>query len=425
MPARMAWSASTLLSVRGCAWSSFAKRCGVSPASSASGPSRAMPGTSATDLTMYTASRFSVPCSVTSRARPSSKDTTMTSGPRKVARASRGWSRSRIHPARAMWTTRSSPAHWRSTNLPKRAHPTTRSPPSAAGGGSNVFSAATDRMDTLAMTAPRSCVSRERASAVTSGSSGILATSSPIAPAIQPARTQPRGDPDNARVGITPGRAAAHPRRRVARARDAEDVLCVPRTTIFPDGAWHGLVTRGLERLLRTVNAVSEYRPRADVEDDPALQQIIPYCVVHHPHDDTYLITRRLRRSSEKRLHHLYSLGIGGHVNPGDGEAGDPVIGGLRREWAEEISCGSPATARLVAAINDDSSPVSRVHLGLVFLVEPALGVVDVRETDKLEGESMALGAMRNRYLSMESWSQLVFDDLVNGAVPRAPRSPP
>jgi len=44
----------------------------------------------------------------------------------------------------------------------------------------------------------------------------------------------------------------------------------VPRTTIFPDGAWHGLVTRGLERLLRTVNAVSEYRPRADVEDDPA-----------------------------------------------------------------------------------------------------------------------------------------------------------
>lgn len=225
-------------------------------------------------------------------------------------------------------------------------------------------------------------------------------------------------------MGTTAGQAAAHPRRRAARARDAEDVLCVPRTTIFPDGAWHGLITRGLERLLRTVNAVSEYRPRADVEDDPGLQQIIPYCVVHHPYDDTYLITRRLRRSSEKRLHHLYSLGIGGHVNPGDGEAGDPVIGGLRREWAEEISCKSPATARLVAAINDDSSPVSRVHLGLVFLVEPAVGSVGIRETHKLEGESMPLNAMRNRYLSMESWSQLVFDDLVNGAVARAPRSP-
>jgi predicted NUDIX family phosphoesterase len=78
----------------------------------------------------------------------------------------------------------------------------------------------------------------------------------------------------------------------------------------------------------------------------------------------------------------------------------------------------------LVAALNDDSSPVSKVHLGLVFLVEPTLGFVDVRETQKLEGEVMRLEAMRDRYLSMESWSQLVFDDLVNGAGARAERSP-
>jgi predicted NUDIX family phosphoesterase len=220
-------------------------------------------------------------------------------------------------------------------------------------------------------------------------------------------------------------RATAATRRRTrARADLQEDVLCVPRATIFPDGAWHGLVTRNLERVLRTVRAASEYRARSEVEDDPEQQQIIPYCVVHHPHDDTYLITRRLRKSSERRLHHLYSLGIGGHVNPTDGNSGDPVIGGLCREWAEEIRCRSPATARLVAVLNDDSSPVSRVHLGLVFLVEPTLGFVDVRETHKLEGASMSLEAMRDHYLSMESWSQLVFDDLVNGAPARAARSP-
>ena len=198
----------------------------------------------------------------------------------------------------------------------------------------------------------------------------------------------------------------------------------MPRATIFPDGAWHGLVAKGLERVLRTIRAASEYRPRSTVEEEPEQQQLIPYCVVHHPHDDTYLITRRLRRSSEKRLHHLYSLGIGGHVNPGDAASGDPLIGGLIREWAEEIRCPSPATARLVAVLNDDSSPVSRVHLGLVFLVEPTLGFVEVREVDKLEGESMSLQEMRRHYLSMESWSQLVFDDLVHGAVSRAEQSP-
>ncbi len=196
------------------------------------------------------------------------------------------------------------------------------------------------------------------------------------------------------------------------------------RTTIFPDGAWHGLVTVGLERVLRTIRATSEYRPRHHVEDDPSMQQIIPYCVVHHPQDGTYLLTRRLRRSSERRLHHLYSLGVGGHVNPGDGAGGDPLVGGLQREWAEEVVCSSPATARLVAMLNDDSTPVSRVHLGLVFLVEPMRATTSVRELDKLEGESLPLAAMRRHYLSMESWSQLVFDDLVGGAAQRAERSP-
>ena len=202
-----------------------------------------------------------------------------------------------------------------------------------------------------------------------------------------------------------------------------EDVLCIPRRTVFPDGAWHGLVTTGLERVLRTIRAAAEYRSRAAVEDDPSQQQVIPYCIVRHP-DDTYLLTRRLRRSSEKRLHHLYSLGVGGHVNPGDGAGGDPVVGGLIREWAEEIVCPAPATARLVAMLNDDTTPVSQVHLGLVFLVEPAEGRVGVREVDKLEGEALTLEAMRRHYLNMESWSQLAYDDLVAGAPERALDSP-
>ncbi len=211
---------------------------------------------------------------------------------------------------------------------------------------------------------------------------------------------------------------------RAVRTGEAEHVLCVPRTTIFPDGAWHGLVTRGLERVLRTIRAASEYRPRHLVEEDPDQQQVIPYCIVHHPHDETYLLTRRLRSSSERRLHNLYSLGVGGHVNPGDGERLDPVIGGLLREWAEEIVCPAAATARLVAVLNDDSTPVARHHLGLVFLVQPVSGPVSIRETQKLEGEAMGLEAMRPYYLSMESWSQLCFDDLVAGAPERAEHSP-
>jgi predicted NUDIX family phosphoesterase len=210
---------------------------------------------------------------------------------------------------------------------------------------------------------------------------------------------------------------------RPKKAKRSEDVLCVPRVTIFPDGAWHGLITTDIGRVLRTIRAASEYRPRHLVEDDPSLQQIIPYCVVRLG-VDSYLLTRRLKESSEKRLHHLYSLGVGGHVNPGDAAGGDPVVGGLIREWQEEVRCSAPATARLVAILNDDSSSVSKVHLGLVFLIEPEEGArVQIRETEKLEGEILSLDQMRRHYLSMESWSQLVYDDLVAGAPKRAQRS--
>ena len=47
-----------------------------------------------------------------------------------------------------------------------------------------------------------------------------------------------------------------------------------------------------------------------------------------------------------------------------------------------------------------------------------------MRETHKLEGETMTLEAMRRYYLSMELWSQLCYDDLVAGAPARAERSP-
>ena len=69
-----------------------------------------------------------------------------------------------------------------------------------------------------------------------------------------------------------------------------------------------------------------------------------------------------------------------------------------------------------MAVLNDDSTPVSQVHLGLVFLVEPLAGRVRVREIEKLEGEVLGLEAMRRHYLNMESWSQLAYDDLVGGA---------
>ena len=196
------------------------------------------------------------------------------------------------------------------------------------------------------------------------------------------------------------------PARRVT----SEQVLCVKRDDIFPDGAWHGFVSDQLERHQSVIREHHFFMPRAEVEDDPTYQQIIPYVVFHH--GARYFLTHRLRASSERRLRKQYSLGVGGHINRGDLEGGDPIQDGLKREWEEEVIYDGRFEAKLLGLLNDDSSPVSKVHLGVVFLVEGDTPNIAIRETEKLAGELLTLEEMRIYYLGMESWSQIVYDRL-------------
>src|SRR5215472_15452032 len=174
----------------------------------------------------------------------------------------------------------------------------------------------------------------------------------------------------------------------------AERVLCVRREEIFPAGPWHGFVDDGLEDAQRLFRDRSIFMPRRDVEEDPGYQQIIPYLVFRHR--DRYFLTKRLKASSEKRLRHLYSLGVGGHINPEDVADGDPLTSGMRREWEEEVVYRGSFEARLLGLIEGDDDDIA------------------IRETDKLSGELLALDEMRIYYLEMESWSQIVYDRLVS-----------
>jgi predicted NUDIX family phosphoesterase len=195
----------------------------------------------------------------------------------------------------------------------------------------------------------------------------------------------------------------------------SEQVLCVKREDMFPDGAWHGFVSKDLDRHQTLIRERHFFKSRAEVENDPGYQQIIPYVVFRH--DGRYFLTHRLRASSEKRLRKQYSLGIGGHINPGDLDAGDPILDGLRREWGEEVIYDGKFEAQLIGLLNDDSSPVSKVHLGVVFLVDGDSPNISIRETDKLAGELLTLEEMRIYYLGMESWSQMVYDRLAGEAL--------
>ncbi|WP_337867178.1 NUDIX domain-containing protein [Meiothermus sp.] len=156
--------------------------------------------------------------------------------------------------------------------------------------------------------------------------------------------------------------------------------------------------------LLRRIEQEGFFLERPQAEEDPTHRQIIPYAVVRYR---GRLFLMRRRGGGEARLHNRYTLGVGGHINPQD-VGGNPVLDGLRRELLEEVGIRAYA-AQPVGFIVMADSPVSRVHAGVVFLVE-AEEEPRVMEPEKLEGRLALLEEVQQVYEGLEGWSKVVVD---------------
>jgi predicted NUDIX family phosphoesterase len=91
-------------------------------------------------------------------------------------------------------------------------------------------------------------------------------------------------------------------------------------------------------------------------------------------------------------------------------------MGGMAREWSEELDADWTPDYELVGLLNDDSDPVGAVHLGVVFRAEARGRAVAVRETEKLEGEFVAPVQVMRVYDRLETWSSLLYDYLTERA---------
>ena len=93
------------------------------------------------------------------------------------------------------------------------------------------------------------------------------------------------------------------------------------------------------------------------------------------------------------------------------GPSDESIEAGLLREFREELVADWRPELRSLGLLNDDRTPVGRVHLGVVFETDAAGRAVAVRETHKLSGAlRRSLAEVRRGYEHLETWSQLLFD---------------
>ena len=187
-----------------------------------------------------------------------------------------------------------------------------------------------------------------------------------------------------------------------------EDVMVVPTPELAPfiRGRSADLIRENTGAIIGLIATRHQFLLRATAEQSPEFRQIIPYVLIRH--GDAYYVLERTPKQSETRLHHMLSLGIGGHINPGH-----DLASGLLKELEEEVAIGGPYALQFIGILNDESTEVGRVHLGAVHLLEPDAPRVTVRETEKMNGRWVAtrdLEALRDR---MEGWSQIVYDQFI------------
>lgn len=189
-----------------------------------------------------------------------------------------------------------------------------------------------------------------------------------------------------------------------------EHVLVVPTEILHRIGHFQGFcgdVDRYLPELLDPTNV--RFRPRSKVETDPSLKQLIPYVVFCHNSGAGMSVFRYTRGTGqgESRLHRKHSVGIGGHISQTDAEAGDAYREGMHRELEEEVRIESPYEEACVGLINDDETPVGRVHLGVVhrfILAEPKL---TPNEDDIVDTAFVPVEELMKDLDGFETWSQI------------------
>jgi predicted NUDIX family phosphoesterase len=153
-------------------------------------------------------------------------------------------------------------------------------------------------------------------------------------------------------------------------------------------------------------------RPEAEI--NPAYKQIIPYALMAF--DDKVAYYVRGKKAGEQRLVAKGSIGIGGHMNETDESlfALDEAAyrAGVEREVNEEIKIESPFEDRIVALLNDDSTEVGRVHLGIVHVFKLAGPKIEKREAMITGLTFLRKEELLARREVMESWSQICLDSL-------------
>ena len=194
-----------------------------------------------------------------------------------------------------------------------------------------------------------------------------------------------------------------------------ENILVIKRSLFDELGNFQGLNFEPQKYLNEFLSRGNNFfLQRAQAETNPAYKQIIPYALIAFENTVVYYV--RGKKAGEQRLVAKGSIGIGGHMNETDESLfamdEDAYRAGVEREVNEEIKIDTSCEDGIVALLNDDSTEVGRVHLGIVHLFRLKEPKVQKREAMITSLTFLTRDQLLDRRTTLETWSQICLDSL-------------
>jgi predicted NUDIX family phosphoesterase len=211
------------------------------------------------------------------------------------------------------------------------------------------------------------------------------------------------------------GRLSEHVADRYKKALFDEDIVVFPAASLSSYVPSVGIHRNSFDRDA-LLEECREMR-RREAEEDLSVIQLVSVFIVHH--DDRYLTYKRTKRLPESRLHGMYSIAFGGHLNPDDISRllniFDPGLGAalLERELGEELrlKAGEITEISYRGLLYDDSRPVSRQHLGISYDVWLRTGKFEIGERGFLmDAKFETLEQIQARLSDFENWSHMIIE---------------
>ena len=181
-------------------------------------------------------------------------------------------------------------------------------------------------------------------------------------------------------------------------------ILAVKTNILFPDGVWEGFREQKSEAVLNLIDEHKEFVERASAEEDESYQQIIPQIILKV--GNKIFLHKIPQTGSEGRLHDMWPIFLGGHVDDTDSSIWDAA----EREFNEEINYrGKIIKKEFLGIVKRNDMPVNKVHTGLVWLFEGDIEEFEATADHGIaDGRFVQVSDLDSYVEKMTHWSQVV-----------------